>query len=317
MKKYKLREMLWGLFFTLFVFGLTYSCTSNSIEQYAPSEQHVFHKNYKNYSSEFQSGQNEIIKSKVYNDTLWWRHAFFESRMFKIVNWIGKIKKIETPKGGSYVTAEIETDLDGITIIYTNLGYLSEHVESIFNRSKKDLGAMQGGTVYNQLAHFKQGDWAVFSAIVSKSTDRSYGWREVEDVKYPKIAVQFTDIKPISQAVQQQPAKTSVRTAMAYYKKSRGGDHANPFRLQFVDASNKRIELILPEDSNAKPEATIELSGEHTLSKEQVSWDAVKLLDKHYKNKKFAIKWHIGDETYGNDPQEMASVLDSMILVKE
>jgi hypothetical protein len=114
----------------------------------------------------------------------------------------------------------------------------------------------------------------------------------------------------ISEAVQQQPAKTSVRTAEAYYKKSLGGDYANPFRLQFFDDSKKVITLIIDDDLKG---TKIELSGEHTLSKEQTSWDAVKLLDKHYKNKKFAIKWHVGDEIY-DSPPERASVLDSMIL---
>jgi hypothetical protein len=186
---------------------LTCSCTSNSIEQYAPSDQLKFHRIYKTYSSTYKNGANDIVKSKIFNDILSERYAFFYAREFKIENWIGHIKKIETPKGGGYVTAEIKADFDGMEIIYTNLGYISEHVERIFDSSKRDSDAVQGGQVYNQLAQMREGERVIFSAKVSRKVNSDYGVFEMQDVKYPKIAVQFTDIRPFSGAAQQLKAQ--------------------------------------------------------------------------------------------------------------
>lgn len=257
MKKYKFREMLRCLLFTLFVVGLTCSCTSNSIEQYAPSDQLKFHRIYKTYSSAYKNGANDIVKSKIFNDILSERYAFFYAREFKIENWIGHIKNIETPKGGGYVTAEIKADFDGMEITYTNLGYLSEHVERIFDSSKRDSGAVQGGQVYNQLAQMKEGERVIFSAKVSRKVNSDYGVFEMQDVKYPKIAVQFTDIRPFS-------TESLQATAQGRWEEVPGLDDDEKIKSRFGT-----LRIVKTDDRVVSGSSIVELNGKKLITLEE------------------------------------------------
>lgn len=307
------------LYICISIIFISCSQKSGSIEQYAPNEQLHFHAWYKQEGpARYISAQNEIVKSAIFNDILSERFQYFKAKKYKIENWVGRIKSIETPKGGACVYAKVTAELEGMKIIYTNIPYLTDAAESALYRSKRDHWSMEGGKVYEQLSRLKEGDEVVFSALVSESIGKDYGLMEHQDVISPMIAVRFTDIKHISTL--SKSALTTVgmknaeqRSAVVYYKESFGGDHDSQFRLRFSDNAGVTIDLILDENDERIPTATIELTGQGRLKKD--SYYVVEYLNKYYKNKLFAIVWHLDKDFYAENKKGF--VLDSMILVNQ
>lgn len=307
------------LYICISIIFISCSQKSGSIEQYAPNEQLHFHAWYKQEGpARYISAQNEIVKSAIFNDILSQRYQYFKGKKYKIENWVGRIKSIDTPKGGAYVYAKVTADLAGMKIIYTNIPYLTDAAESVLYRSKRDHWSMEGGRVYEQLSRLKEGDEVVFSALVSESVGKDYGLMEHQDVISPRIAVRFTDVKHISTLSKSALTtvgmkNTELRSAVACYKQSFGGDHDSQYRLRFIDNAGVTIDLMLDENDDRIPTATIELVGQGRLKED--SYRVVDILDKHYRGKLFSITWHLDKDFYGKNNK--AFVLDSMILANQ
>lgn len=183
--------------------GLLCSCSLNPgqpslLERSAPSDQLQFHQIRAGYSREYNAAKNDILKSEIYNEARQSIYQFVKSSNYRLSNWVGEVDSIKTPKGGDYVTVNIVTKLGGIKVNYTNFAAsFKDHVRSQFFDERI---IKPGSKMYNQLSQLKEGDAVVFSANMRLVSD---SWFEGTQVQYPGLSVAFTDIRPLSAAVQQ------------------------------------------------------------------------------------------------------------------
>lgn len=111
----------------------------------ASPEQIAFERQRAQYYSDYLTAQNDITKSKIFNDANNYSRQFAERKNFRFNNWFGTLKTIYTGQGGNDLFFEVTSKLSDMTISY-----------------KVNYEISQQSTTYNQIAELKEGDKVFF-----------------------------------------------------------------------------------------------------------------------------------------------------------
>ncbi len=175
-----------SIFFFFSFRGCSYSDNRNSIQKEFESSREVYFKEYK-------EAENEIQKSKIFNESRKQTCEFEKKYGRKYTDWVGKIIEISTNRGGSNVTGfKVVSKFGGFKISYEYSLMFSKEIS-------------ESNPVYQKLSELKKGDKVCFSFeftnnnIDSGERERScFDERSITEsgaIEEPEFSVDLIDIK--------------------------------------------------------------------------------------------------------------------------
>lgn len=157
--------------------------------QYPQTQQNFFALN-KGCIEKYKAGQNEIQKSLASNECN--KERIFFASQNPISGWIGTLTDITTSEGAKRVSVDIEAEIGGTKIDFSNSSVWHETYNSRITPDKP---------IFNSLLGMKAGDKVIFSGNFMRHPESNSklfedGLNEFASITSPEFIIIISDIRP-------------------------------------------------------------------------------------------------------------------------